>query len=163
VIGLPGSGPGGRRFKSFRPDHYYLGSHTFTHWTAIGTFTSSQLSSQLATPLRGSPPANTFLISAKDRCWLKVQTHSRDNGRSFVRIDALVPARIHCCCYVVVRGAALNCGISVSEGGDERGVDLRIRTSTDRAAIDVVSCDRRCTRIPSQRHRMLYRSNSCSR
>jgi hypothetical protein len=87
----------------------------------------------------------------------------RNDGRHFVRVDALFAARIYRRGHVEVGRAALYARIRVIESRNQQGVDLCIRTSAHRAAIDVIPRYSRGTRIPGQRHRMLYRRNARSR
>ncbi len=82
----------------------------------------------------------------------------RNCCRHFVGEGALVAARIHCSCYVVVGSAVQDARIREAENGNKRRVNLRVPRSTKRGPVNVVPRDCRSTGVPGQGYCMSHLS-----
>jgi hypothetical protein len=85
----------------------------------------------------------------------------RNGSRHLVGVDALSAGAVHCCRDVVVGRGVLHSRVGVTEPCDQGRIDPKIRTPTQRAAVDVVPRHCRGTRIPGQRNGMHWLRRGC--
>src|SRR5215468_4416114 len=79
----------------------------------------------------------------------------RNDGRYLVGVDAFIAAGIHRSRHVVVGLPGLHVGVGEADASEKCGINLRVGTSAHRTAIEVIARNRRRTRPPVQRNRVV--------